>query len=166
MSLFGLPTTDLESYVLEHDVIWVGGGNTRAMLALWREFGLDKILKQAWREGVVLSGVSAGAVCWFAQGMSDAPNRGTKLLDCRCLGVIPHSGVVHFTGSTLAKRTLKELVQSGKAKPGYAIEDDVALHFVGTELKQAVSLRKGQGAYRATLKGNKAAVERVRAKLL
>ena len=84
LSLFKPPTTDLRSFVLEHNVIYVGGGNTRNLLVLWREWGLDEILREAWRLGVVLAGLSAGSLCWFEEGVSDSVKAG-ELHPISCL---------------------------------------------------------------------------------
>src|SRR5712692_7684400 len=74
------PLTDLEAYLLAQDAIYVGGGNTRSMLAVWREWGLDGILRKAWESGIVLGGISAGAICWFQEGLTDSvPGRLGKL---------------------------------------------------------------------------------------
>ncbi len=148
LSLFRLPTADLEDWVLQHDVVWVGGGNTKAMLALWQEFGLDKVLRKAWKAGIVLSGVSAGALCWFTQGLSDSFPGTLTLLKCKFPKLLPHSCVVHYRGNPLSVGALRETMKSGQMKPGYAIEDNVALHFVGTELNRAVALKKGSSAYK------------------
>ena len=72
LSLFRLPTADLAGFLLSQDVIYVGGGNTRSMLALWRGWGLNRILRKALENGVVLAGISAGAICWFEQGITDS----------------------------------------------------------------------------------------------
>ncbi len=71
LSLFNLPTADLESFLLEKNIIYVGGGNTKSMLALWYAWGLDDILRKAWENDVLLAGISAGAICWFEQGMTE-----------------------------------------------------------------------------------------------
>ena len=67
LSLFRLPTADLEAYLLEQDMIFVGGGNTRSMLALWREWGLPEILQKAWESGILLTGISAGATAGLSR---------------------------------------------------------------------------------------------------
>ena len=72
LSLFKLPEGDLEEFVLDKDIIYVGGGNTRSMLALWREWGMDDILRKAYDRGIVLAGLSAGSICWFEQGVTDS----------------------------------------------------------------------------------------------
>ncbi len=86
-SLFHLPTADLEDFLLEKDVLYVGGGNTRSMLALWREWGLDRLLFKAYQSVTILAGVSAGANCWFEAYSTDSLERGlggshTKLPLC------------------------------------------------------------------------------------
>ncbi|MCD2486765.1 Type 1 glutamine amidotransferase-like domain-containing protein, partial [Staphylococcus aureus] len=70
LSLFKPPSSDLVSFVMEMDVIYVGGGNTRNLLVLWKEWGLDHILREAWKNGVVVAGISAGAICWFEEGVT------------------------------------------------------------------------------------------------
>ena len=87
LSLFRLPAADLASFVFEKDVIYVGGGNTRSMLGLWREWGLDEILREAWNRGVVLAGLSVGAICWFEQGVTNSVPGRTETLTC--LGLLP-----------------------------------------------------------------------------
>src|SRR4051812_44074445 len=72
LSLFRVPTNDLASYVMESDVMYVGGGNSRNLVVLWREHGLDLILRRALESGCVLAGISAGANCWFEQAVSDS----------------------------------------------------------------------------------------------
>ena len=89
LGLFDLPTHDLESFVLEKDAIYVGGGNTRSLLALWREWGLDKIFRSAYEQGVLLGGISAGSICWFEQGVTDSVPG--SLLPIDCLGFLEGS---------------------------------------------------------------------------
>ena len=72
LSLFRPHTADIADFRLSQDIIFVGCGNTKSMLALWREWGVDNILKQAWDQGIVLFGVSAGSICWFEQGATDS----------------------------------------------------------------------------------------------
>src|SRR5579872_6107841 len=72
LSLFRPPTADLQSFVLDQDIIYVGGGNTKSLLALWREWRLDVIFREAWGRGIVLAGISAGSICWFEQGGTDS----------------------------------------------------------------------------------------------
>ena len=94
LSLFAPPVADFESFVAGHDAIFVGGGNTRSLLALWREWKLDAVLHRAWRRGVVIGGVSAGMIAWFDWGVTDSvPGALTPL---RCLRWLPGSACPHY----------------------------------------------------------------------
>jgi peptidase E len=145
--LFRLPTADLESFILEKDVIYVGGGNTRSMLALWREWGLDEILRTAWQNGVVLTGLSAGAICWFEQGVTDSVPGKLGPLDC--LGLLPGSCCPHYDGETERRPAYHQLIADDDISPGYGIDDGAALHFVDQALKCVVGSRPNAQAYRA-----------------
>jgi dipeptidase E len=139
LNLFAPPTADLESYLLEKDVIYVGGGNTKTMLATWREWHLDKILRQAWEAGLVLGGVSAGAICWFEQGLTDSiPGPYTAL---PCLGFLAGSCSPHYDSETERRPTYHRRILSGEMRPGIAIEDGVAVHYVDHEMQRVVSSR-------------------------
>jgi dipeptidase E len=89
LSLFKPPTRDLEGFLLEKDIIYVGGGNTRNLLALWKEWGLDNILRKAWNQGIVLAGVSAGSICWLEEGVTDSFGEGLEPI--KCLGFLKGS---------------------------------------------------------------------------
>jgi len=86
--------TDIEKFILTQDILYVGGGNTKNMLALWKEWGLDKIILKAYRKGIILCGISAGSICWFEEGLTDSiPNQLNKL---KCLGILKGSNCPHF----------------------------------------------------------------------
>lgn len=145
LSLFNPPTKDLKSFILEQDVIYVGGGNTKSMLALWREWGLDEYLRAAWESGVVLTGVSAGSICWFEEGLSDfLPGELNRL---KCLGFLRGSNCPHYDGEEGRRPAYHRLILSGELSEGVAAEDGVALHYVGTGLEHVVSSRPGAKAY-------------------
>ena len=91
-------TPELRSFLLNQDVIYVGGGNTKTLLAVWRDWGVTEILREAWEAGVVLTGVSAGAICWFEQGLTDSFSDELRPLDC--LGFLPGSCCPHYDPST------------------------------------------------------------------
>jgi dipeptidase E len=149
LSLFQPPTADLESFILEKNIVYVGGGNTRSMLALWREWELDRILRRAWGEGVLLCGLSAGSICWFEQGVTDSiPGSLTAL---RCLGFLPGSNCPHYDGEVERRPAYHRLIREGLLQGGYAADDGVALHFIGTELSHVVSSRPSAMAYRVSL---------------
>ncbi len=146
LSLFRPPTADLEGFLLGHDLIYVGGGNTKSMLDLWREWSLAGILRRAWEQGVVLAGLSAGAICWFEQGHTDSVPGPLSALPC--LGFLAGSFSPHYDGEAARQPSFRHLVGVGELKDGYGVEDGVGLHFVGTELKNAVGSRPNSKAYR------------------
>ena len=152
LSLFKPPTTDLRSFVLEQDVIYVGGGNTRNLLALWKEWGLGPILREAWLSGVVLAGISAGSICWFQQGLSDSVVPG-NLAPLACLGFLPGSNCPHYDGEPERRPSYHRLIKEGTLDAGYAADDGAALHFIGQELKGVVSSRETARAYSVRLVG-------------
>ena len=139
------PPEDLREFVLSQDVLLVPGGNTANMLAIWRVYGFDRIVREAWEDGLVLCGWSAGMICWFEAGVTDS--FGPKLEGLDCLGFLPGSACPHYDGEELRRPRYRELVDGG-FPPGYAAEDGVALHFVGTELREAVTVIEGKRAYR------------------
>ena len=145
LSLFSPPVGDLQNFILDCDVIYVGGGNTRNMLVLWKEWGLDRFLRAAWEQGVVLCGISAGAICWFEQGQTDS-NPGT-LSRLDCLGFLPGSCSPHFDGEPERRPDFLRKIQSGEMKTGYGIDDSVGLHFVDLELRRIVRSKPGPKAY-------------------
>ncbi len=146
LSLFKPPSADLRSFVLEQDAIYVGGGNTRAMLVLWREWGLDTILREAWLGGVVMAGLSAGSICWFQQGLSDSVIPG-ELAPIECLGFLPGSHCPHYDGEPQRRPAYQRLIREGKLAAGYAADDGAALHFIGRKLVKTVSSRETAKAY-------------------
>jgi dipeptidase E len=148
LSLFTPPTADLESWLLEKDVIYVGGGNTKSMLALWREWGLDRILQKAYENGIVLAGISAGANCWFEECSTDSlPGRLTVL---SCVGILKGSFCPHYDGEVTRRPTLHQYIGSGAMKPGYAADDGAAVHFIDDVVSGAVSSRPKAKAYRVS----------------
>jgi dipeptidase E len=153
LSLFKPPTTDLLSFVMEQDAIYVGGGNTRNLMVLWREWGLDAILRQAWLTGVVMAGISAGSLCWFDQGVSDSVIPG-DLAPIVCLGLLPCSNCPHYDGEPGRRPAFHSFIRQGRLKAGYAADDGAALHFVGQKLESVVSSRATAKAYSVRLVGN------------
>ena len=145
LTFFRRTEPDLESFVLAQDVIYVGGGNTRSLLAVWRDWGLDTILHKAWQSGVVLAGVSAGAICWFQQGVTDSVGGELRALDC--LGFLPGSCCPHYDGEADRRPTYHRLLLTGQISPGLALDDSAAAHFEGTDLKQVVASKPGAKGY-------------------
>ena len=146
LSLFNQPQKDLEGYLRQFDVIYVGGGNTRCMLALWREWQLDAILRSLWQDGIVLAGISAGAICWFEQGTTDSVPGELNAMDC--LGFLGGSCCPHYDSEAQRRPVFHQMVASGRMRPGYALDDGAALHYVGTSLAEIVRSRPNAQAYR------------------
>jgi peptidase E len=156
LSLFAPPAgRTLRAAVLDLDLVYVGGGNTRNLLVLWREWGLDRALREAWRSGTVLAGISAGAICWFEEGLSDAVVPG-RLRPLPCLGLLPGSCCPHYDGEPLRRPTYRRLVGSGAMRPGLAADDGVGLVFRGTRFAEAVSSRPRARAWRVGREGGRA----------
>jgi peptidase E len=146
LALFDRSVGDLEGFLLGHDAIYVGGGNTANMLAIWRVHGLDRILRRAWDDGIVLAGRSAGSICWFEGGTTDSFGGLDALRDG--LAFLPGSHSPHYDGEPQRRPTYQRLVASGELPPGYAADDGAALVFRGTELVEVVAERLEARAYR------------------
>jgi len=146
VSFFPWPRADLREHVLAQDVIFVSGGNTANLLAIWRAHGFDEIIREAWEQGIVLAGSSAGMICWFEAGVTDS--FGPQLEGMRDgLGFLPGSACPHYDGEEQRRPVYTRLVANG-FPPGLAADDAVGLHFVGTELNEVVTTREGSCAYR------------------
>lgn len=141
LRLFRRDDRDLSDLLLSQDVIYVGGGNTANMLAIWRLHGVDKILRQAWENGVVLAGFSAGSLCWFEGGTTDSFGPIAVLNDG--LGLLKGSNSPHYDTEPSRRPVYQELVRSGKLPDGIAADDDVALVYHGTEYAGALSTDGG-----------------------
>ena len=147
LTLFRHPGVgDMGKFLLVQDVIYVGGGSTANMLAVWRVHGLDRILRKAWRAGVVLAGVSAGMICWFEQSVTDSfGGRLAPLKDG--LGLLKGSACPHYD-SPKRRRAYRRLVAGRVLVAGFAADDGAALHFVGGRLASVVSSRPEARAWR------------------
>jgi peptidase E len=128
----------------------VAGGNTANAIAIWRVHGFDEVLREAWQEGILLTGWSAGMICWFEQGVTDS--FGPDLGPMDCLGFLPGSACPHYDGEERRRPVYMQLVAGGFPS-GIAADDDVGIHFAGTELREVVTSRDGASAYRVTPDG-------------
>jgi len=146
VTVFGTPEAPAER-VAAADVVWVGGGNTANLLALWRVHGIDGALREVWSRGGVLAGSSAGANCWFEACVTDSFGLELgPLVDG--LGFLPGSFCPHYDGEELRRPVYARLVADGVLPPGTASDDLAAVLFEGTELCEVVSTRPGSSAYR------------------
>ena len=147
VEFFPWPPEGLRELTLGRDVVLVGGGNTANMLAVWRVHGFDEILREAYEQGVVLSGSSAGMICWFEAGVTDS--FGPQLAGMRDgLGFLAGSACPHYDDEELRRPTYRRLVDEEGFPPGVAADSGVALHFVDGGLAEVVSPREGATAYR------------------
>jgi peptidase E len=145
IELFGVPT-NVPARLLDSDVVFVSGGNTANMLAIWRVHGVDVAIREAWERGIVLAGWSAGAICWFESGLTDSFGPELEALD-GCLGILEGSFCPHY-GEDYRRPVYHRLVGEGVLPGGYAADDFVGLHFLGTELAEVVSAHEEAAAYR------------------
>jgi dipeptidase E len=147
LTLFPRTVEDIPALIAEQDVIWVWGGSTVNLLALWRLHGLDRPLRAAYERGAVLCGVSAGMNCWFESCTTDS--FGLRLAPLHDgLGFLPGSACPHYDAEEQRRPLYRRLVDTGELAPGWAADNDVALHFSGGDFVEAVAWRDGAAAYR------------------
>ncbi len=157
LSLFKPFTADIESFLLHQHAIFVGGGNTKSMLAIWREWGVDRILEAAYQKGIVLSGISAGSICWFDQGITDSIPGKLSLL--KCLSILEGTNCPHYDGESKRRPTLEKMIVNGDIVSAVAADDGAAIHYIDGEIKNVVSSVKDVKAYVVTKDGNDAKEE-------
>ena len=146
-------TPDLNDLILNQDAIFVGGGNTKSMLAVWKEWGLDKILKKAYRDGIVMSGVSAGAICWFQNGITDSWASNLKIMPC--LNFIKGTCCPHYDEEPERRPTVKKLLLSNKIKDVFAVDGGAALHIKDEKIFKSVVFKKEKSSYFVSYDGKK-----------
>jgi dipeptidase E len=146
---FPWPPPDMRELVLSQDVIYVGGGSTANMLAIWRVHGFDVLLREAWERGILLCGSSAGMICWFEAGVTDSFRPELDGMQDG-LGFLTGSACPHYDGEELRRPRYHELVREG-FPGGLAADDGVGLLFRGDELAEVVSCFEGSQAYRVEL---------------
>jgi peptidase E len=137
--------------LLDQDVIYVGGGNTANLLAVWRLHGVDRAMREAWRHGTILCGVSAGMICWFESSVTDSFGPLRELHDG--LGILPGSACPHYDGEPNRRPTFHRLVREKILSAGVAADDGAAIHFVGRRILRCVSSRPHAKAYRVQRRG-------------
>jgi peptidase E len=153
----------LEEIVLSQDVLYVGGGSMRNLLAIWRAHDLDRLLIRAWRRGIVLAGISAGAMCWFEGGITRSSGRPEPLSG---LGLLEGSLTVHADGEPERLPVWLAAVRGGTLPGGWSLDDGVGLLFEGTRLRRIVSSRPGASAQRVDQVAGELVRRRLRPELL
>jgi peptidase E len=153
LELFMMPNVaDPAAHLLAQDVIWVSGGSVANLLAVWRAHGLDEVFREAWERGIVLAGVSAGSLCWHVGGTTDSFG-----LDLRPvtngLALLPHSNGVHYDSEKQRRPLFHKLVGDGTLPDGFATDNGVGLHYIGTQLHEVVSETADAKGYRVERAG-------------
>jgi peptidase E len=145
-------TNDFESYLLEQDIIYVGGGHTTRMLALWKNTGLDIILKKAWEQGILLAGVSAGAACWFQGALTDSA--AGKLSGENCLGFLKGSFCAHYNNPG-RRSGFHRLIRTRELQNGFGVDNFAALHILDQQVQQVISSQPDVTAYTVRKEGER-----------
>lgn len=147
LQLFTMPNVDdMRAHLLAQDVIWVWGGSVAGLLAMWELHGVGDLMREAWEAGVVLTGVSAGSICWHVGGTTDS--FGPDLRPIRNgLGLVPFSNGVHYDSEEQRRPLFQSLVAAGELPAGYATDDGVGVLYRGTEFVEALTERKDKAAY-------------------
>jgi peptidase E len=153
-----------EEVLLSMDGILVGGGNTLNMLAIWKAQGIDKILQSAWEKGIVLSGGSAGSLCWFEQGTTDS--RPKEITQIECLGFLKGSHCPHYDSEPTRRPLYQSYIKSKKFKNGYACDDLAGIYFEGNEVHTAVALKEESNAYYVYLENGEVREKKLEKQLL
>ena len=148
-------TPDLKELILKQDVIFVGGGNTKSMLAVWKDWGLDLLLKEAYEKGVIMSGVSAGAICWVDQGITDSWAEDLKVMDC--LGFIEGACCPHYDEEPQRKPSLNKFITEKVLKSCYAVDGGCALHIEDEKEFKSVVFSKNKNSFLVEMKDNQVA---------
>ncbi len=141
-------TENLEDKLLKQDIIYVGGGNTKSMLAVWREWNLYEILRNAYEKGIVMSGVSAGAICWFDKGITDSYAEELAIIDC--LGIVEGVACPHFDEEEEREPYVNDVIQREIIKSCICIEGNCALHIKNDFDYSSIDFGNGKKSYRIT----------------
>lgn len=167
LSLFPMPNVaDVRGHLLDQDVVWVFGGSVAGLLAMWRLHGLGGVLHDAWQSGVVLTGVSAGSICWHVGGPTDSFGPQLRPITDG-LALLPYSNGVHYDSEDRRRPLFQSAIADRTLPAGYATDDGVGLLYRGNELTEVVTEVDGKSAYHVERDNAGRAVEtRLDARLL
>ena len=138
-------TPDLEKLIENQDIVYVGGGNTKSMIAVWKDWGLDKILAAAYNRGVIMCGVSAGAICWFKKGITDSWSDELHIMDC--LGFVDGNCCPHYDEEKARRPSLHKFIDQGDLSSCFAIDGGCALHLIDGKPQLAVAFNNKKNSY-------------------
>ena len=145
-------TENLEEKIFTQDIIYVGGGNTKSMLAVWKEWNLHEILQNAYDKGVIMSGVSAGAICWFEKGITDSYAQELTIIDC--LGIVEGIACPHFDEEKEREPYVNEVIKREIVKSCICIEGNCALHIKNNSEYSSVDFGNGRKTFRVYMENN------------
>ena len=161
LSLFPMPNVaDATAHLLAQDAVWVGGGSTANLLAVWRIHGIDRALRACWEAGVVLGGVSAGSLCWHVGGTTDSYGPELRAVT-DALGFVPYSNGVHYDAEEQRRPLFHRLIAAGTLPEGYATDNGVGLLYRDTQMVEALTEVLGAAAYHVRRGADGSAVETV-----
>jgi dipeptidase E len=158
LPLFQREVDDLDAFLMEQDVVWVAGGNTANLLAIWRVHGIDRILRAAWEGGCVMTGASAGMNCWFEASVTDSFSMHSLAALNDGLGWLAGSACPHYDGEEMRRPVYRELVAGG-FPAGIAAEDSVGVVYEGTERADVVTWRSNAAAFLVSRNSDGSAIE-------
>ncbi len=138
-------TIDIHSHIMNQDLVFVGGGNTKSMLAIWNDWGMSELLKVAYNQGIIMSGVSAGAICWFTSGITDSWDNELRILPC--LDLIRGTCCPHYDEEPTRRPYLKKILQEQKVSNCISIEGGAAMHFVDGKPHKNISFNSNKNTY-------------------
>ena len=142
-------TSNIKNHIMEQDVVFVGGGNTKSMLAIWNDWGLNLLLKDAYNEGVIMSGVSAGAICWFTSGITDSWENELNILPC--LDFINGTCCPHYDEEPARIPYVKKILLEEKINHCISIEGGSAMHFIDGKPFKNVCFKNNTNSYNVFL---------------
>ncbi len=145
-------TTDIKNHIMKQDIVFVGGGNTKSMLAIWNDWGMSELLNHAYNNGVIMSGVSAGAICWFTSGITDSWDNDLRMLPC--LDFISGTCCPHYDEEPSRIPFVRKLLNEQKLTNCFSIEGGAAMHFIDGKPYQNVSFQDNKNTYNVYLSNN------------
>lgn len=163
LTLFSPHTPDISSFIMEQDIIYVGGGQSKSMLGVWKEWNMPNIFRAAYANGTILAGGSAGSVCWFDQCITDSIPGTLSVMNC--LGILPYSNCPHYA-SQRRRYYYTKYLSEGAIKPGYAADDFAAIHFVNEKYFRSVSSAPYAKVWKVCMEDGKAAQKRLKTRWL
>ena len=142
-------TIDIHTHIMKQDIVFVGGGNTKSMLAIWNDWGMSSLLNDAYNSGVIMSGVSAGAICWFTRGITDSWENKLKILPC--LDFINGTCCPHYDEEPSRIPYVKKILLKKQITNCISIEGGSAMHFIDGKPFKNLSFLNNKNAYNVFL---------------